>query len=216
MVAALECTDEKQVARTAERLDGIRKKVASAIEKMPPISDGDDLEAKAASERTLKYRQEMLASISAKVMIKVIEKDPQDLMGLGDEAGHVPVLTRSRAAKVADAVRDAIQSSPRSPFNRQPRNPPAQLTSTPNDDFTITAAIAGKPPAAPPKSGQERTKLWVKARALIIQTRSISASYINLCLSLIYNTIYLESQLIVNRRTYFEIRLNGGCLNDGW
>ena len=54
-------------------------------------------------------------------------------------------------------------------------------------------------------------------RARIITTRSNSASYINMCLSLIYITIYLESQLIVNRTIYYyEIGLNSGCFNDGW
>ena len=176
MIITAGCTDEKKISTASDKIDAVRKKVFAAVEKMPPVSDNGDLEAKAASEKTLEHRRHMLSEISAQVIIKIKDPQTQDLqeqLGLGAEAGHVPAPVEGRTTrsttnvlrKAADGVGQlvgAIQSSPHSPFNRKSGKTPTRLTSTPNDDIAATATVVGKPPAAPQKNGQERTESWVE------------------------------------------------------
>ena len=74
MVATSGCTDEKQIVKATEKVESFRIKIFAAVEKMPPVSDNNDAEAKTASEKTLEYRRKMLADIGTKVTIKMDEQ----------------------------------------------------------------------------------------------------------------------------------------------
>ena len=120
---------------------------------MPPVSDTGNWKR----QRKLKFCRKMLAMIGDKVVIMLAKKYPQEQVRLGAEAGttagHVQPVTRSMAAKAVGAMRDAI-ASPGSPFSQSTKTAATllPLSPTPNDN------VAGKPPTAPPKSGQERTE----------------------------------------------------------
>ena len=152
--------DADGLAKSVKTLEAFRKSILKRVQAMPPLCDGEDMDAPEVSQATVDEWKKAVAQIELEVRVDATTKSGDELP-VGAEATESRSLRRT-AARLASSAAATVKNiaSPARASKSKPSTPVTKgpvMMSTPNDETAKLPAPPTKPPGVDDRVGQ-----WVQ------------------------------------------------------